>query len=252
MVLTGGNAERGGVRCTSTHDRRRRDRRERVRRARRRGAARRGGPRRLRRPGEGREPRRHLARQHLPGLRLRRAVAPVLVLLRPEPGLDARCSPASRRSAPTWRASPTATGCATGSGSAPRSRRPRWARRHWKLRSPTASQVRARVVVWGTGALHEPSVPDIAGLDEFAGTAFHSARWRPRPRPDRPSRRGDRHRRERRSSSSRQIAAAGRVAGAVPAHRRRGCCPSPTARCPRRCAALYRGRRRRAEGCSAR
>jgi cation diffusion facilitator CzcD-associated flavoprotein CzcO len=33
------------------------------------------------------------------------------------------------------------------------------------------------VLVWGTGALHEPSMPDIPGLDEFGGTMFHSARW---------------------------------------------------------------------------
>ena len=41
----------------------------------------------------------------------------------------------------------------------------------------TAAASTARVLVWGTGALHEPSMPDIPGLDEFAGTTFHSARW---------------------------------------------------------------------------
>jgi cation diffusion facilitator CzcD-associated flavoprotein CzcO len=54
----------------------------------------------------------------------------------------------------------------------------RWAGRHWELRLADGAQVHARAVVWGTGALHEPSVPDIPGLDEFAGTAFHSAQWR--------------------------------------------------------------------------
>jgi cation diffusion facilitator CzcD-associated flavoprotein CzcO len=54
----------------------------------------------------------------------------------------------------------------------------RWAGRHWELQLADRSQVHARAVVWGTGALHEPSVPDIPGLDEFAGTAFHSAQWR--------------------------------------------------------------------------
>jgi cation diffusion facilitator CzcD-associated flavoprotein CzcO len=54
----------------------------------------------------------------------------------------------------------------------------RWAGKHWELRLADGSQVLARAVVWGTGALHEPSVPDIPGLDEFAGTAFHSAQWR--------------------------------------------------------------------------
>ena len=47
-----------------------------------------GGHRRLRRARARRRRRRHLARQHLPRLRLRRAVAPLLVLLRPQPGLE--------------------------------------------------------------------------------------------------------------------------------------------------------------------
>jgi cation diffusion facilitator CzcD-associated flavoprotein CzcO len=35
----------------------------------------------------------------------------------------------------------------------------------------------ARVLVSGMGGLHEPSIPDIPGLDSFEGTVFHSARW---------------------------------------------------------------------------
>jgi cation diffusion facilitator CzcD-associated flavoprotein CzcO len=54
----------------------------------------------------------------------------------------------------------------------------RWTGRGWELRLADSSQVHARVVVWGTGALHQPSVPDIPGLDEFTGTTFHSAQWR--------------------------------------------------------------------------
>lgn len=34
------------------------------------------------------------------------------------------------------------------------------------------------VVVSATGQLNQPYVPDFEGLDDFAGTAFHSARWR--------------------------------------------------------------------------
>ena len=45
------------------------------------------------------------------------------------------------------------------------------------LRTAAGEVVRARAVVWATGALHEPSIPDIGGLDGFAGTVFHSARW---------------------------------------------------------------------------
>jgi cation diffusion facilitator CzcD-associated flavoprotein CzcO len=54
----------------------------------------------------------------------------------------------------------------------------RWADKGWELRLADGSTVHARAVVWGTGALHQPSVPDIPGLDEFTGTAFHSAQWR--------------------------------------------------------------------------
>ena len=32
-------------------------------------------------------------------------------------------------------------------------------------------------VIAATGVLHHPAYPDIDGLDSFAGTAFHSARW---------------------------------------------------------------------------
>ena len=35
----------------------------------------------------------------------------------------------------------------------------------------------ARVLILGTGALVSPSVPDLPGLADFAGTVFHSARW---------------------------------------------------------------------------
>src|ERR1700754_4167049 len=52
-----------------------------------------------------------------------------------------------------------------------------WSGRHWLVRLSDGSSLTARVLVWGTGALHEPSMPDIPGLDEFAGTTFHSARW---------------------------------------------------------------------------
>ncbi|MBV9319469.1 MAG: NAD-binding protein, partial [Mycobacterium sp.] len=33
------------------------------------------------------------------------------------------------------------------------------------------------VVIAATGVLHHPNVPDLPGLDSFAGAAFHSARW---------------------------------------------------------------------------
>jgi cation diffusion facilitator CzcD-associated flavoprotein CzcO len=36
----------------------------------------------------------------------------------------------------------------------------------------------ARALISATGPLSEPSIPDIAGLDSFQGSVFHSARWR--------------------------------------------------------------------------
>ncbi len=35
----------------------------------------------------------------------------------------------------------------------------------------------AEVLVSATGALADPSIPELPGLDDFAGTVFHSARW---------------------------------------------------------------------------
>ncbi|GEL17872.1 4-hydroxyacetophenone monooxygenase [Pseudonocardia asaccharolytica DSM 44247 = NBRC 16224] len=52
-----------------------------------------------------------------------------------------------------------------------------WDGSRWEVRIADGSTVRARFVIWGTGALHVPSIPEIDGLDRFAGTAFHSARW---------------------------------------------------------------------------
>jgi cation diffusion facilitator CzcD-associated flavoprotein CzcO len=44
--------------------------------------------------------------------------------------------------------------------------------------STNRGEIVARVLVLGTGALSEPSVPSLPGLDSFAGTTFHSAAWR--------------------------------------------------------------------------
>jgi cation diffusion facilitator CzcD-associated flavoprotein CzcO len=37
--------------------------------------------------------------------------------------------------------------------------------------------ISADIVISAVGRLHHPSMPDIAGLDSFAGQSFHSARW---------------------------------------------------------------------------
>jgi cation diffusion facilitator CzcD-associated flavoprotein CzcO len=54
----------------------------------------------------------------------------------------------------------------------------RWedASRRWHV-STTAGEFRAQVLVSAAGALADPTYPDIPGLDTFAGTVMHSARW---------------------------------------------------------------------------
>ncbi len=47
----------------------------------------------------------------------------------------------------------------------------------WQLVVNGDETLQCRVLVTGVGALHVPSVPDLPGLETFAGTTFHSARW---------------------------------------------------------------------------
>jgi cation diffusion facilitator CzcD-associated flavoprotein CzcO len=47
----------------------------------------------------------------------------------------------------------------------------------WTLDLASGRTVRADVVVSAIGMFNEIAVPDIPGLDSFAGTLFHSARW---------------------------------------------------------------------------
>jgi cation diffusion facilitator CzcD-associated flavoprotein CzcO len=46
----------------------------------------------------------------------------------------------------------------------------------WRLET-SGGDLTAQVVVSGTGALSEPSIPELPGLESFEGAAFHSARW---------------------------------------------------------------------------
>jgi len=48
---------------------------------------------------------------------------------------------------------------------------------HWTV-DTTRGRLTADVLVAAGGPLADPSVPDLPGLDTFAGTSFHSARWR--------------------------------------------------------------------------
>ncbi len=47
---------------------------------------------------------------------------------------------------------------------------------HWRLRT-TDGELTAQTMVSGTGALSEPAIPDVPGLEDFEGPAFHSAQW---------------------------------------------------------------------------
>jgi cation diffusion facilitator CzcD-associated flavoprotein CzcO len=47
----------------------------------------------------------------------------------------------------------------------------------WTVRVKDCAPFAARVVVLGNGALSIPGYPEIPGLETFAGTTFHSARW---------------------------------------------------------------------------
>jgi cation diffusion facilitator CzcD-associated flavoprotein CzcO len=47
----------------------------------------------------------------------------------------------------------------------------------WHLETATGLSDTADVVIAATGVLHHPKLPDIDGLDSFAGAMFHSSRW---------------------------------------------------------------------------
>ena len=47
----------------------------------------------------------------------------------------------------------------------------------WKIEMADGSTDEGDFVIAATGVLHHPAYPDIEGLDSFAGTTFHSARW---------------------------------------------------------------------------
>ncbi len=47
----------------------------------------------------------------------------------------------------------------------------------WHLRTTTGEEIVANVLVSAVGQLNRPYLPKIDGLDRFAGTVFHSARW---------------------------------------------------------------------------
>lgn len=48
---------------------------------------------------------------------------------------------------------------------------------NWVIDCDNGSTVYAQLLVKGTGQLSQPAIPNLPGLDEFAGRQFHSAHW---------------------------------------------------------------------------
>ncbi|MGH3561163.1 MAG: flavin-containing monooxygenase, partial [Mycobacterium sp.] len=47
----------------------------------------------------------------------------------------------------------------------------------WHVFTESGQEYVAQFLISGAGALHIPRLPDIEGIDEFSGAAFHSAQW---------------------------------------------------------------------------
>ena len=112
----------------------------------------------------------------------------------------------------------------------------------WVVRAAGEEYV-AEVLVWATGSLSEPQVPDFPGLDGFRGKVFHSAKWEHGFDLTEQARLRRRHRRVRPSSScprsrrpsSTCTCTSGPRRGSCPGAtgRSHACASWPTARCPR-------------------
>ena len=166
------------------------------------------------------ERRRHLARQHLPGLPLRRPLAPLLALVRPEPRLDALVLQRSPRSTATCATPPTRSGVDATIRFDTEMTDARWdedARRLADRDASSGSMTRAGPADSAIGGLVEPRLPDIPGLADFEGEVFHSARWNHDYDLRRQAGRGDRHRRLG-DPVRPPDPAGGRAAAPVPAH----------------------------------
>src|SRR6201995_281463 len=52
-----------------------------------------------------------------------------------------------------------------------------WEDDHWRIETSQGTTLTADILVSGAGALADPRIPDLPGLDRFKGTVFHSSRW---------------------------------------------------------------------------
>ena len=132
--------------------------------------------RRLRALREGRPPRRHVAREHVPGHRVRRAVAPLQLLLRAQPGVEPPLLARRRDPGATSRASRSGTACDARIRYGEEVTRCAFEDGRWHLETTSGRRDEADVVIAATGVLHHPKLPDIAGLDTLRGRAASTAR----------------------------------------------------------------------------
>ncbi|MDX2275141.1 MAG: NAD(P)/FAD-dependent oxidoreductase [Hyphomonadaceae bacterium] len=54
----------------------------------------------------------------------------------------------------------------------------RWENGRWLVHTKNGESYEGDALIAATGVLHHPRMPDIEGLSDFAGDAFHSAQWR--------------------------------------------------------------------------
>jgi cation diffusion facilitator CzcD-associated flavoprotein CzcO len=47
----------------------------------------------------------------------------------------------------------------------------------WRLQTADGEEITARYVIGATGVFSQPKLPDIPGVESFAGTSLHTARW---------------------------------------------------------------------------
>lgn len=52
-----------------------------------------------------------------------------------------------------------------------------WQGDRWEIETKDGTIDHAHAAIMATGVLHHPKMPDIPGLESFAGTAMHTARW---------------------------------------------------------------------------
>ncbi len=173
--------------------------RRRVRRPGRRPPPRPGRHRRRRHPRAGRRRGRHVAGQHLPGRGVRRAVAPLQPLVRPQPQLVAGLRRPARDPRATSRTATTASTSAARCGPAPRSWPPpgRTTDGRWHLRDQRGERARGPGRRLGHRHVPHPVDPGDPGPRRLRGDDVPLGPLGPRPRPHRPAGRGRRHRRQR-------------------------------------------------------